>query len=95
MTEQAAMNNDVQPVHSIAWIDRETRVPNNRRQVLVFGDRLRYGFGSQERVFLGTSRYNMDRDGGRFDIEKKRNVLDCWNLVTHWAEITGPEGGLA
>lgn len=94
MTEQVTTKDEVQSVHSIVWIDRDDRVPNNRRQVLVFGDRIRYRFGPLKSGFLGVSRYNMDRDGGRFDIEKPGRWCDLFVHVTHWAEITDPEGGL-
>lgn len=75
---------------SINWIDVKERVPHNRRNVLAWGDRSalrKYKFG----VFLGPTKCNVTSDGAKFDVEKK-----CWpdvfTRVTHWAEITGPDG---
>ena len=70
------------------WIKVTDRVPDNRRQVLVWG----YSYFPYPHIpqFLGNSQYNITSKGGRFDIEK-----GSWYstyIVTHWAEIVGPNG---
>lgn len=76
---------------SIDWIDVNTRVPDNRRPVLVWGQPYLRGLLTAERAtFLGTTRYNVKSDGsGAFDNE--RTPLPA--KVTFWAEIQGPYHG--
>ena len=72
---------------SIEWIDVRTRVPDNRRIVLVWGeDSLRWSRPNNS--FLGSTRFNPSSNGGKFDAE----AWNRWRIlrVTHWAEINGP-----
>lgn len=62
----------------MSWIDVAERVPDNRRDVLVWGRRV---FPSSTPRFLGVSRYN---PGDCFDIE--RSVISIYR-VSHWAEV--------
>lgn len=72
----------------IDWIPVDSRVPDDRRTVLVWGDV--YFVGTVRSQFLGGSRYNMKRRGdGQFDIEKPDAMLFA-TRVTHWAEIDPP-----
>lgn len=73
----------------ITWICVTERVPDNRRNVLTWGSHHVMGIKVDSSCFLGVSRFNMKKDGGRFD-----NEAVCrfgYNTVTHWAEITGPD----
>lgn len=66
------------------WIPVSQRVPDNRRQVLTWGA---YNFIWPGPRFLGVSKYN---PGGRgFDNERGGIMLPP--MVTHWAEIVGPD----
>jgi hypothetical protein len=69
------------------WISVEDRVPDNRRKVLAWG-RTTPRFNERGQ-FLGATRFNPSRTGGRFDIEAGRTWITT--RVTHWAEIQGPE----
>lgn len=70
---------------TIEWIDVKTRVPNNRRRVLVCGAAgmlcvtVKYDY-------ITISKYN---PGGKFDSEQSRGFFG-YMAVTHWAEITLP-----
>lgn len=73
------------------WISTSERVPDNRREVLVWGVA---GFSLAGQTvlrdqFLGTSRFNTSKRGrGLFDIEGYTPFI--LRRVTHWAEIEGP-----
>lgn len=84
---------------SIYWISVQQRVPNTRRDVLVWGYPVRSVSGNNftditmPGAFLGVSRCNIDREQSMFDIERP----GLWGVlrlaapvVTHWAEITPP-----
>ena len=80
---------------TIEWIDRNVRVPNDRRKVLVWGiSAFILDPRNPPLKFLGVSRHNFysspfaSQDAGRFDVEKGHSH---YTRVTHWAEITGPE----
>ena len=80
----------------ITWTSKQTRVPDSRREVLVWGETTHSGFPCFYREppkLLGTSRFNVSEEGGRFDIEKPPGMLGgTYRNVTHWAEITNPRG---
>lgn len=77
----------------IRWIPVKERVPDDRRPVLAWGpaDWL-FGTWKRKPKFLGITRYNVDKDGGRgrFDCERlgRYSIVVC--EVMHWAEIVGP-----
>lgn len=71
---------------SIDWISVDDRVPDNRRTVLVYGFFI--SFAGAKKGFLGTSKYNRTKAGGKFDNELRGRFSR--NQVTHWAEITEP-----
>lgn len=73
----------------IAWISVSDRVPDNRRKVLAWGWSRGVLFCKRKMAFLGVTRYNMDRTGGRFDLEEPSPW--GYSRVSHWAEIEGPE----
>lgn len=73
----------------ITWISVTERVPDNRRNVLTWGTYSLFAIGANVPRFLGVSRYNMKKGGGRFDNEAVSPF--GYNTVTHWAEITGPD----
>jgi len=73
---------------SIEWIDVEKRVPDDRRQVLVWGRNALFP-GLRGSGFMGSTRYNQSQRGGCFDCE--RSCRFGIPVVTHWAEINGPE----
>lgn len=75
----------------IDWVPVARRVPDDRREVLVWGFR-RYIGGNDIPAgrFLGISRCNLSRFWtALFDCE--RGFFDRGVTVTHWAEISGPE----
>jgi hypothetical protein len=69
----------------VKWISVDERVPEDRREVLVWGQTF-IGFRREPR-FLGVSRFNPSPTRPAFDVEKGLIV----SVVTHWAEITGPK----
>lgn len=76
---------------SINWISVNIRLPDDRRKVLVWGSTYLMGtrLGPEGGSFLGSSRYNLKRDGtGVFDCESFGYFGS--DSVTHWAEIEGP-----
>lgn len=82
------------PEYSIMWIDKELSVPGDRRKVLAFGVTLVGAPGFKiihRRGFLGATRCNISGRVGLFDIEKDSGPF-VTKVVTHWAEITDPEG---
>lgn len=80
-------------IPSILWIPVSTRVPCNRREVLIWGIKSNLNGRSDPPQFLGVSRFNSTIDGGRFDVEPGK--WRRWVKVTAWAEITGPASPLA
>ncbi len=69
------------------WISREDRVPNDRRQVLVF-----YVAPMTGRRRYALTRFNLDSHGGCFDIERGfLYFLPVAPRVTHWMELTAPD----
>lgn len=44
---------------------------------------------TQKSSFLGSTRFNTTKSGGRFDVEKDMSIL-ITRHVTHWAEIERP-----
>jgi hypothetical protein len=81
-------------VHSYfdAWIPVKERVPDDRREVLVWGD-MNYIFGAIKIKprFLGVSRYNAGgHKAGLFDCDCGQRCYGVYSTVTHWAEL--PEG---
>ena len=69
------------------WIPVEKRLPEDRRRVLVWTETTL--LGGMVRSGPAVTRFNPDRFGGRFDIEKPGSwfLLSC---VTHWCEIEPP-----
>lgn len=78
----------------IDWISVDKRVPEDRRDVLVWGACWWGPFNRfKPTQFLGKTRYNAGGryTEGRFDIEKHGGrPFSVAVSVTHWAEITGP-----
>ncbi|MES2634038.1 MAG: DUF551 domain-containing protein [Pseudomonadota bacterium] len=73
---------------TIEWIGVETRVPDNRRDVMAWG--VKAVAGNTWRVgFLGSTKFNLCCGGGKFDVEACGFGLMSIK-VTHWAEIEGP-----
>lgn len=70
----------------IEWIPVSVRVPCNRRKVMTWG----VGCVGKPK-FLGVSQYNACGSSGLFDNQRSRPFLIPPPIVTHWAEITGPE----
>lgn len=68
----------------IDWISVKKRVPENRRDVLIWGHGT-VAFKTPQ--FLGVDRYN---PGHRFDREIRNSVLSPGWKVTHWAELNAP-----
>lgn len=86
---------------SIEWIPIGVRLPHNRRRVLCWGHDTE-GWGPQEfgmgpSMFLGVSRCNVSANGHAFDVENKgrKGWFKRRRLVTHWADLTPPEGIVA
>ena len=69
------------------WISVSDRVPDNRRRIITWGTGGWIGLSAREQ-FLGDTRFNPAKDGGKFDIELSRRFT--WCRVTHWAEIEAP-----
>lgn len=76
------------------WINVATRVPDNRRDVLAWGDLNVMGYRGGKARFLGVTRFNPGAWGGRgeFDCEPPGHGAFVFvaRRVTHWAEIEGP-----
>jgi hypothetical protein len=74
------------------WIPVTARVPEDRRRVLIWGYAwLAFAPGYGNPGFMGETRFNPSKEGGKFDTE-----IHCWRdpvirKVTHWAEIEGPK----
>lgn len=60
------------------------RVPNNRRQVLVWGYTTILGHNRSDIKILGTTKFN---PGGIFDIEIRSSYNPFYTVVTHWSEL--------
>lgn len=75
------------------WISVSERVPEDRRAVLAWGEG-GFSIGGYQplqplrKLFLGSTRFNPTRTGGSFDVERHQRFRIC--VVTHWAEIEGP-----
>jgi len=75
---------------AIDWISVKDRVPDDRRNVLVWGWWWFSPFPRNEQGrFAGKTSYNSSPSGGRFDCERK-GYFGIWH-ITHWAEIEGPQ----
>ena len=77
------------------WFSVAERVPNNRRSVLAWGTTWRVGLrlSPPEGSFIGETRFNPSRSGGKWDTEEADNWWSSAyfrHRVTHWAEIEGP-----
>lgn len=71
----------------MTWIPVSERLPNDRREVFVWGQSAMCMRPGRKGRYLGTSRFNWATHGSCFDIERGR-----WSAeVTHWAEIVGPD----
>lgn len=73
------------------WVSRDVRVPDDRRVVFVWGNAHflgRININNKAR-YLGTSRFNQTKEGGKFDLERTTRFTHVH--VTHWCEITGPQ----
>ena len=70
---------------TVKWISVNQRVPEDRREVLVWGQTFT-GFLREPR-FLGVSRFNPSPTMPQFDVEKRLIA----SVVTHWADIIGPD----
>lgn len=70
---------------SIRWISVKKRVPDDRRNVLIWGHGVMLG---KKPRFLGTDKYN---SGNRFDCEIRGGIFSPGWVVTHWAEINEPD----
>jgi len=73
---------------SIEWISVKSRLPDDRRKVLAWGSASMMGLNWNSGGFIGATKFNPGRDGGRFDIEAYSRF--SVTIVTHWAEIVGP-----
>jgi hypothetical protein len=75
------------------WIDRMVRVPDDRRPVHTWGVPGWRGLTRRsDGFYLGVSKCNISQSrGAKFDNELS-GYLCPGATVTHWAEITGPEG---
>ena len=79
------------PRPGIRWISVADRVPDDRRPVLAWG---RYGITlvpHEKLGFLGQTRFNPSKGGGTWGAEQRSWRSLLWAVVTHWAEIEGPE----
>lgn len=73
------------------WIPVSERVPNDRRTVLAWGMvHTIFSIKDPRDCFLGATKFNATNHGGEWDCCKS----DQWSIhtviVTHWAEIEGP-----
>lgn len=76
----------------IRWISVEERVPDDRRNVLTWGGATMLFVYQpwKEGLFLGVSKFNPTKDGGKWDCEQLHSLSIFVRKVTHWAEIVGP-----
>lgn len=72
------------------WINRNDRVPDNRRKVMVWGKSFTCGLNAKS--YFGISRFNLTPHGGQFDAEQRGGMSFVHIQITHWAEIEGPAG---
>jgi len=79
------------------WISITKAVPDDRREVLAWGEVHWPGMPWRRPVqtFLGLTRYNWKELGGRFDCERTSHIVTSYFMrfccVTHWCDVTGPE----
>lgn len=71
----------------IDWINVRTRVPDDRRKVLVHGYSIAMGLNLPSRCAV--SKFNPTKTGGCFDIERLSGIVGF--KTTHWAEINHPK----
>lgn len=71
----------------IEWISIKDRVPATRKNYLIWGDTYVLGLNVKRGICLGVSKYN---PGDAFDICKTTFSLAPQYVITHWAEIVGP-----
>lgn len=76
---------------SIRWIAISTRAPDNRRPVLAWGHYGIWPLPQHREGFLGQTRFNPSRTGGKWACEQRSWRSWLWCRVTHWAEIEGPQ----
>ena len=75
----------------IHWKDVTECVPENRRQVLAWGNvHSRFTTSPGKSQFLGVTKFNPSRTGGSWDCEQVHWLSPFGVVVTHWSEITGP-----
>lgn len=75
----------------IDWIPVETRVPDTRRRVLVFGRLVFFGHSSFSDAVILITKFNPSPSNGRFDCERQRRWWGNISYqVTDWAELTEP-----
>lgn len=80
------------PAESVQWIPVTLRVPGDRRRVLVWGKVRPFvgaGLIPDREQFLGVDRHNIT--DGIWDCERKCEDFFNLRVVTHWAEISGPQ----
>jgi len=73
------------------WISVQDRLPLDRRPVWAWGYQMFLGFKGSPGP-LGVARVSCDGGEYQFDIERRRSMIKKWTVVTHWAEIVGPQG---